>query len=67
MDWSLQSISYVFIQFCKSQEIYLKESANTYPTNIAGIDNVNDGGYNLALLSQFDKQGFLLWIIWSMD
>jgi hypothetical protein len=48
------------IQFCKSQEIYLKESANTYPTNIAGIEaNVNDGGYNLALLSQFDKQGFL--------
>jgi hypothetical protein len=42
----------------------LKESANTYPTNVAGIEaNVNDGGYNLALLSQFDKQGFLLWII----
>jgi hypothetical protein len=41
----------------------LKESANTYPTNVAGIEaNVNDGGYNLAL-SQFDKQGFLLWII----
>jgi trehalose utilization protein len=24
--------------FGKSQEIYLKESANTYPTNIAGIE-----------------------------
>jgi hypothetical protein len=36
----------------------LKESANTYPTNVAGIE-ANDGGYNLALLSQFDKQGFL--------
>ena len=45
--------------FGKSQEIYLQESANTYPTNVAGIEaNVNDGGYNLALLSQFDKQGF---------
>jgi hypothetical protein len=41
----------------------LKESANTYPTNIAGIEANVDGGYNLALLSQFDKQGFLLWII----
>jgi hypothetical protein len=59
---SLQSISICSsIHFGKSQEIYLKESANTYPTNIAGIEaNVNDGGYNLALLSQFDKQGSAL-------
>jgi hypothetical protein len=41
--------------------INLKQSANTYPTNAAGIE-ANVSGYNLALLSQFDKR-FLLWII----
>jgi hypothetical protein len=46
----------------KIREINLKQSANTYPTNAAGIE-ANVSGYNLALLSQFDKQGFLLWII----
>jgi predicted lipoprotein len=45
--------------FGKSEEVYLKESANTYPTNASGIEaNVTTGGYDLALLSQFDKQGF---------
>jgi hypothetical protein len=60
-----KAYQYVAIySFGKSEEINLKQSANTYPTNAAGIEaNVSAGGYNLALLSQFDKQGFLLWII----
>ena len=55
-----KAYQYVAIySFGKSEEISLKESANTYPTNAAGIDtNISDGGYNLTLLSQFDKQGF---------
>lgn len=45
--------------FGKSEQINLKESANTYPTNTSGIEaNIAAGGYNLTLLSQFDKQGF---------
>jgi predicted lipoprotein len=55
-----KAYQYVAIySFGKSEEISLKESANTYPTNAAGIDtNISDGGYNLTFLSQFDKQGF---------
>ena len=45
--------------FGKAEEVYVKESSNTYPTNTVGIDaNISSGNYNLALLSQFDKQGF---------
>jgi hypothetical protein len=51
-----------YLQFGKS-EINLKQSANTYPTNAAGIEVMLVQVDNLALLSQFDKQGFLLWII----
>ncbi len=43
----------------KSEEINLKEASNTYPANADGIEsNILNGGYNLSLLSQFDKQGF---------
>lgn len=45
--------------FGKSEAIYIKESANTYPTNTTGIEaNISSGSYNLSLNSQFDKQGF---------
>ncbi|WP_395060135.1 imelysin family protein [Flavobacterium sp.] len=45
--------------FGKAEEVYIKESSNTYPTNVAGIEtNISSGSYNLTLLSQFDKQGF---------
>ena len=45
--------------FGKAEEVYIKESSNTYPTNAVGIDaNISSGNYNLTLLSQFDKQGF---------
>lgn len=45
--------------FGKAEEIYLKETTNTYPTNTSGIEsNISTGTYNLSLLSQFDKQGF---------
>jgi predicted lipoprotein len=55
-----KAYQYVAIySFGKSEEISLKESANTYPTNAAGINaNISAGGYNLTLLSQLDKQGF---------
>jgi predicted lipoprotein len=55
-----KAYQYVAIyNFGKSEELYLKESANTYPTNVSGIEaNVTAGGYNLALISQFNKQGF---------
>lgn len=45
--------------FGKAEEIFLKQSANTYPTNTVGIEaNISTSTYNLSLLSQFDKQGF---------
>ena len=45
--------------FGKAEEVYIKESANTYPTNTTGINaNITAGNYNLSLISQFDKQGF---------
>ncbi|MFV8328190.1 imelysin family protein [Flavobacterium sp. ZS1P14] len=43
----------------KAEEINLNMASNTYPTNAIGIEaNVSSGSYNLALLSQIDKQGF---------
>jgi predicted lipoprotein len=43
----------------KAEEINLNAASNTYPTNTIGIEsNISSGSYNLALLSQFDKQGF---------
>ena len=45
--------------FGKADEIFLKQSANTYPTSAVGIEsNISSTSYNLTLLSQFDKQGF---------
>lgn len=43
----------------KASEINFKEAANTYPTDVAGIEqNIANGTYNLELFSQFSKQGF---------
>ncbi|WP_339654456.1 imelysin family protein [Flavobacterium frigidarium] len=55
-----KAYQYVAIyNFGKSEEINLKESANTYPSNTVGIQsNITAGNYNLSLISQFDKQGF---------
>jgi predicted lipoprotein len=45
--------------FGKAEEIYLKQTANSYPTNTIGIEaNITVADYDLSLLSQFDKQGF---------
>lgn len=45
--------------FGKAEAVNLKECTNAYPTNTTGIDaNITSGTYNLALLSQYDKQGF---------
>jgi hypothetical protein len=43
----------------KAEEINLNTATNTYPTSATGITtNITNGGYNFALLSQYDKQGF---------
>lgn len=43
----------------KAADINFKESADTYPTDAAGIEaNIANGNYNLDLLSQYSKQGF---------
>lgn len=43
----------------KASQINFKEATNTYPTDVAGIEqNIANGGYNLELFSQFSKQGF---------
>ncbi len=43
----------------KASDLNFKESADTYPTNAAGIEaNIANGNYNLELLSQYSKQGF---------
>lgn len=45
--------------FGKAAEINLKEKANTYPTDVAGIEaNIAGGTYDFSLLSQITKQGF---------
>lgn len=45
--------------FGKASEVYLKQSANTFPTDAAGINaNIASGNYNLNLQAQFTKQGF---------
>ncbi len=43
----------------KASDINFKEATNTYPTNVAGIEqNIANGNYDLELLSQYSKQGF---------
>jgi len=45
--------------FGKAEELYLKQSANTYPTDVTGIQtNITSGSYNLNLQAQFTRQGF---------
>lgn len=43
----------------KAADINFKEATNTYPTNVAGIEqNIANGNYDFELLSQYSKQGF---------
>ncbi|QEE49802.1 imelysin family protein [Flavobacterium alkalisoli] len=45
--------------FGKASILYLKQSANTYPTDVAGIENnITTGSYNLDTQIQFSRQGF---------
>ncbi len=45
--------------FGKAEEIHIKETTNTFPTNAVGIEaNIASGTYDFSLLSQFSKQGF---------
>jgi hypothetical protein len=55
-----KAYQYVAIySFGKSEDLNLKESANTYPADATSIEsNITSGSYNLSLLSQYDKQGF---------
>jgi predicted lipoprotein len=55
-----KSYQYVGLySFGKAEELYLKQSANSYPTNTVEIEaNISTSNYNLSLLSQFDTQGF---------
>lgn len=51
--------SVMMYNFGKAEQIYIKEKANTYPTDIAGINaNIASGTYDFALISQFSRQGF---------
>lgn len=52
-----QSISQ--FDFGLAENYYIKESANTYPTDVAGIEaNMVSGSYDLTTQVQFSRQGF---------
>jgi predicted lipoprotein len=43
----------------KASDLFLKQTANTYPTNTIGIQaNIASGSYNLNSAAQFSSQGF---------
>lgn len=43
----------------KASDLNFKEAADTYPTDVAGIEqNIFTGNYNLEVFSQLSKQGF---------
>jgi hypothetical protein len=51
--------SVALYDFGKAADLYLKQSANTFPTNTEGIEaNITSGTYNLNTQVQFSKQGF---------
>jgi len=60
--WMDAYIAYQYISiydFGKAADLYLKQSANTYPTDVAGIEaNITAGTYDLNLQAQFSKKGF---------
>lgn len=60
--WLDAYVAYQYVamyDFGKSEDLYLKQSANTFPTDVAGIQaNITSGTYNLATQAQFSKQGF---------
>jgi predicted lipoprotein len=55
-----KAFQYVSIfEIGKAEEINLVSFTNIYPANTAAIEtNIANGGYNLASLTQIDKQGF---------
>lgn len=43
----------------KASDLFMKQTANTYPANVTGIQaNIASGSYNLNSGSQFSSQGF---------
>lgn len=60
--WLDAYVAYQYValyDFGKASLLYLKLSANTYPTDVTGIeDNIASGSYNLGTQIQFSRQGF---------
>jgi predicted lipoprotein len=60
--WLDAYIAYQYVamyDFGKASDLYLKQSANTFPTDVNGIQaNIASGTYNLSTQAQFSKQGF---------
>ena len=60
--WLDAYVAYQYVapyDFGKASLLYLKLSANTYPTDVAGIEaNIASGSYNLGTQIQFSRQGF---------
>lgn len=60
--WLDAYIAYQYVamyDFGKASDLYLKQSANTFPTDVNSIEaNIASGTYNLAAPSQYSKQGF---------
>ena len=60
--WFDAYVAYQYValyDFGKASLLYLKLSANTYPTDVAGIEtNIASGSYNLGTQIQFSRQGF---------
>ena len=55
MSWQRVSM----FEIGKAEEIQRRDYLNIYPSNTEGIiENINNGGYNLELPSQRDRQGF---------
>lgn len=60
--WLNAYVAYQYVamyDFGKASDLYLKQSGNTFPTDVAGIQaNIASGSYNLATQAQFSRQGF---------
>jgi predicted lipoprotein len=54
----------------KAEELVLRSFTNIYPADTAGIlANISAGGYNLALASKYDEQGFptIEYLLYAQD
>lgn len=60
--WLDAYIAYQYVSmydFGKASDMFLKQTANTYPANVTNIQaNIASGSYNLNSSAQFSSQGF---------